>query len=149
MFSPPEVILALPDPGDAIPYVKAMWHHARGVASVAQRDLAAAEAEAKSIETLERTADFALLTAAGIPALDVLKLARTVVQGRIALAQGRAEAALGQFEQAALLQEGLPYTEPPYWYYPVRQSLAAALMQAGRLGRRGRPVPAGARACTE
>jgi tetratricopeptide (TPR) repeat protein len=23
--------------------------------------------------------------------------------------------------------------EPPYWYYPVRQSLAAALMQAGRL----------------
>ena len=23
--------------------------------------------------------------------------------------------------------------EPPYWYYPVRQSLAVALMQAGRL----------------
>jgi predicted Zn-dependent protease len=23
--------------------------------------------------------------------------------------------------------------EPPYWYYPVRQTLAAALMQAGRL----------------
>jgi predicted Zn-dependent protease len=23
--------------------------------------------------------------------------------------------------------------EPPYWYYPVRQSLAAALLQAGRL----------------
>ena len=40
---------------------------------------------------------------------------------------------VGQFEQAALLQDGLPYTEPPYWYYPVRQSLAAALMQAGRL----------------
>jgi Flp pilus assembly protein TadD len=27
----------------------------------------------------------------------------------------------------------LPYMEPPYWYYPVRQSLAAALVQAGRL----------------
>jgi predicted Zn-dependent protease len=23
--------------------------------------------------------------------------------------------------------------EPPYWYYPVRQSLAVVLMQAGRL----------------
>ena len=23
-------------------------------------------------------------------------------------------------------------TEPPYWYYPIRQSLAAALLQAGR-----------------
>jgi len=27
----------------------------------------------------------------------------------------------------------LRYTEPPYWYYPVRQSLAAALLQAHRL----------------
>ena len=27
----------------------------------------------------------------------------------------------------------LAYTEPPYWYYPVRQSLAAALLQGGRL----------------
>ena len=134
MFSPPDVILALPDPGDAIPYVKAMWHYARGVAYVALRDFAAAEAEAKVIETIERTTDFSLLTTAGIPAPEVLKLARAVVQGRIALALGNADAAIGRFEQAALLQEGLPYTEPPYWYYPVRQSLAAALMQAGRLG---------------
>ena len=31
------------------------------------------------------------------------------------------------------MQDTLPYTEPPYWYYPVRQSLGAALLQAGRL----------------
>jgi tetratricopeptide (TPR) repeat protein len=31
-FSTPETILALPDPGDAIPYVKAMWLYTRGVA---------------------------------------------------------------------------------------------------------------------
>ena len=37
-----------------------------------------------------------------------------------------------QFERAAALQDALPYTEPPYWYYPIRQSLAAALLQAGR-----------------
>jgi predicted Zn-dependent protease len=36
------------------------------------------------------------------------------------------------FERAAALQDELPYTEPPYWYYPIRQSLAAALLQAGR-----------------
>ena len=30
------------------------------------------------------------------------------------------------------MQDALPYTEPPYWYYPIRQSLAAALLQAGR-----------------
>jgi tetratricopeptide (TPR) repeat protein len=133
LFSTPETILALPDPGDAIPYVKAMWHYARGVAYVEQHAFAAASAEANAIETIEHTADFSLLKTAGIPALEVLQLARTVVWGRLALAQGDAQAAIAHFEQAAMLQDALPYTEPPYWYYPVRQSLAVALMQAGRL----------------
>jgi tetratricopeptide (TPR) repeat protein len=133
LLSPPETILALPDPGNAIPYAKAMWHYARGVAYVARRDFSAATAEANAIESLERTADFSLLKTAGIPAPDVLKLARTVIEGRLALAQGDASTSIERFEQAAALQETLPYTEPPYWYYPVRQSLAVALMQAGRL----------------
>ena len=134
LFSTPDTILALPDPGNAIAYVKAMWHYARGIAHAARGDFAAAAAEANAIETLERTTDFSPLTAAGIPAPEVLKLARAVVEGRIALAQGKAEAAMAHFEQAVVLQDRLPYAEPPYWYYPVRQSLAVALMQAGRLG---------------
>jgi tetratricopeptide (TPR) repeat protein len=134
MFSPPATVLALPDPGDAIPYVKGMWHYARGVAFVARLDLAAAAAEASAIEAIERVTDFSPLTNAGIPAPDVLRLARAVIAGRLALAQGDAQTAIESFERAAALQETLPYTEPPYWYYPVRQSLAVALMQAGRLG---------------
>lgn len=132
-FSAPDTILALPDPGDAIPYVKAMWHYARGVAHVGRHDLAAANAEADAIETLERTADFSLLKTAGVPAQDVLKLARTLVQGRIAQEQGDTRTAIARFEEAAALQDALPYMEPPYWYYPVRQTLAAALVQARRL----------------
>ncbi len=27
----------------------------------------------------------------------------------------------------------MPYAEPPFWYYPVRQTLGAVLLQAGRL----------------
>ena len=27
----------------------------------------------------------------------------------------------------------MPYSEPPFWYYPVRQTLGAALLPAGRL----------------
>jgi tetratricopeptide (TPR) repeat protein len=132
-FSSPDTVLALPDPGDAVPYVKAMWHYARGVAQASRGDFAASLAEANNIEALERTADFSLLETAGVPAQDVLKLARAVIQGRIAQAQGDTKAAIEHFEQAAALQDSLPYMEPPYWYYPVRQSLAATLLQAGRL----------------
>src|SRR5437870_5922640 len=132
-FSTADTILALPDPGDAIPYVKAFWHYARGVAHAARRDFAAATAEGKAIEAIERMADFSLLNASGVPAQAVMKLARTVIAGRIAQGQGNFTAAVERFEEAATLQDALAYTEPPYWYYPVRQSLAAALLQAGRL----------------
>jgi tetratricopeptide (TPR) repeat protein len=133
LFSSPDVILALADPGDAIPYVKAIWHYARGVAHAARHDRDAAASEANAIETIERTADFSLLTASGIPAKEVLSLARAVIEGRIAQDQGDYAIAVKRFEQAAAIQDLLAYTEPPYWYYPVRQSLAAALLQAGRL----------------
>jgi tetratricopeptide (TPR) repeat protein len=132
LFSPPATVLALPDPGDTIPYVQAMWHYARGIAQVAKGDFAAAGDEANAIKALEG-GDFAVLKASGVPAADVLALARTVIEARIAQAKGDNDAAVMKFEAAAALQDGLPYMEPPYWYYPVRQSLAVALMQAGRL----------------
>src|SRR6516164_166537 len=52
LFSSPETILALPDPGDTIPYVKAMWLYARGVALAARGDFAGATTVADAIETL-------------------------------------------------------------------------------------------------
>jgi tetratricopeptide (TPR) repeat protein len=131
-FSTPETILALPDPGDAIPYVKAMWLYTRGVALAARRDFAGAAAAANAIETLERTADFKLLKDSNVPAQEVLRIARTLILARVAQAKGDKRTAVVLFERAAALQDALPYTEPPYWYYPIRQSLAAALLQAGR-----------------
>ena len=131
LFSSPEIIFALPDPGDTIPYVKAMWLYARGVALAARRDFASAAA-ADAIGTLEHTADFKLLKESNIPAQDVLRIAQTLILARVAQAKGDTSIAIAQFEKAAALQDALPYTEPPYWYYPIRQSLAAALLQAGR-----------------
>src|SRR6202030_1705065 len=112
LFSPPDTVLALSDPGDGIPYVKAMWHYARGIAQVSRGEFAAAKAEQDAIEALTRNADFSLLNASGVPAQEVLKLARTVVAGRIAQAQGNAEAAVAHFEQTGALQDSLPYMEP-------------------------------------
>jgi tetratricopeptide (TPR) repeat protein len=131
-FSRPETILALPDPGDDIPYVKATWLYARGVALAARRDFAGATAAANAIETLERNSDFKLLKESNVPAQEVFRIARTLILARVAQAKGDKRTAIAQFERAAELQDALRYTEPPYWYYPIRQSLAAALLQAGR-----------------
>jgi tetratricopeptide (TPR) repeat protein len=131
-FSTPETILALPDPGDAIPYIKAMWLYARGVALAQRRDSAGAAAAADAIGTIEHTADFKLLKESNVPAQEVLRIAQTLILARIAQANSDYRTAVVRFARAAALQDALPYTEPPYWYYPIRQSLAAALLQAGR-----------------
>jgi tetratricopeptide (TPR) repeat protein len=131
-FSPAEVVLGLADPGDDFPFVRAMWHYARGVAHAQAGDLDAARAEAAQISEINRTADFEMLLAWFVPAPDILRIARHVLEGRIAQAEGDHERAIQEFEVAVQIQDSLPYMEPEYWYYPVRQSLGAALLTAGR-----------------
>jgi tetratricopeptide (TPR) repeat protein len=91
-----------------------------------------AEQEIAAIQALEGEDDLAKAVSAGIPGPEVLTIAREVLTGRIAQAKGDSAGAIAAFQRAAVVQEGLAYMEPPYWYYPVRQSLGAALLRAGR-----------------
>jgi tetratricopeptide (TPR) repeat protein len=131
-FSDARTLLALPDPGVGLPFVQAMWHYARGVGLARAGDRDAAGAEADAIARIGQANAFADLAAAGIPGKEVLRLAEQVVRGRIAQAGGDHAAAVRHFETAVALEDTLAYTEPPYWYYPTRQSLGAALLLAGR-----------------
>ncbi|MER8612605.1 hypothetical protein [Mesorhizobium sp. M0435] len=131
-FSDPDTILALADPGDRFPFVKGYWHYARGVAHAFRDDPEAASAEADAIGRLIDGADLSGLEGQFLPARDVLGIARQVVQARIAQARQDYIAAEQQLAEAIRLQDSLSYTEPPYWYYPVRQTLGAVLLQQGR-----------------
>ena len=130
-FSTPDAVLALPDVSNGLPYVKAMWHYARGVAHAFKGDAQAARAEAKAIGRVAREADFSELTAAGVPAPDLLELARHIVLARAAQSSGDLEAAQDGFEQAVAIQDGLGYTEPPHWYYPCASRWARSSSCAG------------------
>lgn len=131
-YADPDKVLALPDPPGAPPYVKAMWHYARGVALAAKKDVPAARAEAEAIRKILAESDWSELDAWAIPARPVLEVASNVVLARAAQADGDQKAAVGLFETAAATQDSIPYMEPPFWYYPVRQSLGAALIMTGQ-----------------
>ncbi|MEM9440839.1 MAG: tetratricopeptide repeat protein [Pseudomonadota bacterium] len=131
-FSSSEEALAVEDPGDRFPMVKAMWHYMRGVAYVSQDALERARIEAAMIAELNASNDFQFLLEWFVPAPDLLRIARHVLEGRIAQSEQDFETAIREFEVAVQIQDTLPYMEPPYWYYPVRQSLGAALTTAGR-----------------
>jgi tetratricopeptide (TPR) repeat protein len=131
-FSPPATILALEDPGDALPYVNAAWHYARGVAQAEAGNTDAARTEIAALRALAEERDWTGMVDGGVPAPELLALASYVVEGRVASASGDTAAAVRAFEHAVEIEDGLPYMEPPYWYYPVRQSLGAALLADGR-----------------
>jgi tetratricopeptide (TPR) repeat protein len=131
-YADPDTVLALPDPPGAPPYVKAMWHYARGTALATKKDVAAARAEADAIQKILTETDWSMLDAWAIPARPVLEVAGAVVLARAAQAEDNQQAAVELFAKAATAQDAIPYMEPPFWYYPVRQSLGAALLATGR-----------------
>ena len=54
------------------------------------------------------------------------------LDARIAGARGEHDRAIKFWQQAVAAADQLPYDEPPVWFYPVRESLGAALLAAGR-----------------
>ena len=92
-FSAPRATLALPDPGDELPFVKAMWHYARGVAYAAGKNVAAAQRRGGGHRAAQGKR-FADLAAGGIPAADILELARAGRAGAHRAGGGKLEAAV-------------------------------------------------------
>ena len=132
-FSSPATLVALPDPGPDLVLVKAMWHYARATGFARQGNAEQSRREVDAIAAIERTADFKPLLAWGVPAPDIVRTAWAVAAARLADAQGNLLDAIRLYQEAIAVQDKLPYTEPPFWYYPVRQSLGSVLLRAGRL----------------
>jgi tetratricopeptide (TPR) repeat protein len=128
----PARILGLPDPGDDIVLTKAAWHYARGVALADSGEAEKALAEAEAMAALGRDKAVEELIAWYVPGRDLLQLGWHVIRARAAQQAGRLADAETELRAAARIQDGLPYLEPPYWYYPVRQTLGAVLLAAGR-----------------
>ena len=130
-FAEPQAILDLPDPGADLPYLQGLWRYARGEAYAKMGDVEMARGEAAAIAKLIAEADLKPLEALNIPATDILTIARLVVSARAAAADGALDDAVDAMAEAVALQERLNYTEPPYWYYPTKQTLAAMVLRKG------------------
>lgn len=128
----PAQILGLPKPDARLPYVRAMWHYARGVAFARLNRPAALEAELAAMDRMAADPGIKALEAQGVPGSDLIHLAQYVVRGRLAIAKGDFAGAADQYRKAQAIEGTIPYQEPPYWYYPVGQSLGAALLAGGK-----------------
>lgn len=128
-------ILAEAQPPENLEYSNGIWHYARAVAFARQGDTAAAIAERELLVPLKSATDVMFLDTIQYPATMLLDIADSLAQGEIAMAEGDTDAAVEHFSHAVAVQDELPYTEPPFWYYPTRHSLGKALLAAGDAAR--------------
>lgn len=66
------------------------------------------------------------------PLAHAARIAERMVAGELALARGDEAAAIRALEEAVKIEDKIPYDEPPGWHAPVRQTLGAVLLEAGR-----------------
>lgn len=131
-FASPDAILAMPEPDARLPYAAAMRHYARAVAFAQRRDGAAVAREIAAMEASRKSPHMADLVSQGVPVPDLIALAHAVAEGRLAFANERYAEAAEHYRAAIAIENRIPYQEPSYWYYPVNQSLGAALLRAGK-----------------
>lgn len=125
-------ILAEPRPREDLSFSNAIWRYARGVALANKGDVKGAKGEHAALVPLKANPKVMVLDGNDYPASMLLQIADDLLQGEIAMAGKDNATAIAKFTAAVAGQDALPYTEPPFWYYPTRQSLGAALLKAGK-----------------
>ncbi len=131
-FAPAAEVLQMPAPDPRLAYVEGIRHYARAVALAQQGNESGYAREMQELARIKGSDRLKAMVDQGVPAPDLLEIAEHVARGRHASTRGRHGQAAGHFEAAAKIEDRIPYMEPPFWYYPVQQSLGAALYRAGR-----------------
>jgi tetratricopeptide (TPR) repeat protein len=143
-------VLSFPEPGEESKTdlhnahaLRGFWHFARGLAFVGKRrvDQSQVELDALRAETalapaapsFEGPPDVGHVLDKMTQSIDAydLKIGAAILGSRIAETQRRMPQAIELMRAAVKLQDEMPYSEPPAWFYPVRESLGALLLRRG------------------
>jgi tetratricopeptide (TPR) repeat protein len=114
-------------PGSESALAKSFWHYSRALSFRGKNDSRQAQGEQKEFQTLAAKLD------RNIPwgnnkLGEILDLANSALEARL---ESTPMAAISKWRKAVDIQDRLVYDEPPAWYYPVRESLGAALLRSG------------------
>ena len=143
-------LLAFPEPATdlklndrSVHAVRGLWHFGRGLAFVgksrldrADEELSALAAEAALLPVpapygAALDVEHALDKLVQVGDADTLKTCTAILKARLAEARGHSAEATDELQEAVRIQDATLYSEPPTWFYPVRESLGALLLKHG------------------
>ena len=126
-------ILNEPAPAEDLVYPTGVWHYARGMAFTRKGQLEKAAQELDHLTTIAANPVLESVTIWDInTTAHLMRIATAALAGELAAAQGDQAGAIERLKEAVRLEDALNYDEPPPWHYPVRQSLGAVLLEAGK-----------------
>src|SRR5271166_3257964 len=126
-------ILKMPRPDAAMKTATVFWHFGRGMALAGTGKVTEAEAEYKIVSDAEAATppDVIFQMPINNKAKDIMKIAKDVLGAKLALAKKDNSGAVVMLREAVAIQDTLKYDEPADWFFPVRESLGAALLMNG------------------
>ena len=125
-------VLAEPDNyPEYAPFSRAFHHAARAIAFAAKKQ--PEEARKEQAKFNELVAAIPKETEVGNnTSADIVALIQKMLEAEILVAEGKNEEGIAGLQEALKMEDALKYDEPPAWMIPIRHSLGANLMKAGR-----------------
>ena len=125
-----EEALAEPPAPEGMPMTTFMRDYAQGVALAATGALDEARANLARMQAQRETGELdAVMDRQGDIANLLSEIAVQLVEAEIARAEGDDAGEIEHLKAAIAAQDALPYTEPPFWHFPVRQALGSAYLR--------------------
>jgi len=119
-------VLKAPQPAEKMVAQTAIWRYARLMAMLGTGNGAGAATEREAFEAARKKVPADRPWGTNNTCGDVMAMVAEIVAARMSADD------VAHWEKAVALQDALVYDEPPAWYYPLRESLGAALVRAGR-----------------
>jgi tetratricopeptide (TPR) repeat protein len=116
---------------DYMPFAHAFHHGARAVAFAAKSNTESARKEQAIFrELVQRVPKETAVS--NNTAESIIALANHMIEGELLIAEGKLDPGLDELRAALTLEDALKYDEPPAWMIPLRHTIGANLMNAGR-----------------
>ena len=115
-------------PDDDFKFSNSIFNYALSVAHAANGNLLEANRFQSMILNDIESEEVNAMVMAGHPTKSLMKIASLLASGSIDMYSSKYSEAIASFKEAVTIQDTLPYTEPPFWYYPTRQTLGHALL---------------------
>jgi tetratricopeptide (TPR) repeat protein len=116
---------------DYMPFARAFHHGARAIALAAKSDTENARKEQAIFrELVQRVPKETAVS--NNTAESIVAVANHMIEGEILIAERKLDPGLEELRAALTLEDVLKYDEPPAWMIPLRHTIGANLMAAGR-----------------